>query len=202
MRLVFGTTNKAKLRSMTKRLAPLGIEVIGLCDIDTPVPDVEEEGNSPLENARQKARAYYAALHMPVFSCDSGLYFDDIPDSEQPGVHVRHVGGNVLTDAEMTEYYADMAARHGGSLIARYRNAICLVTDEEHIYESMDEKLSGKRFKIISKPHPRVVEGFPLDRISVRMDNDMYFYDYEGCDRRVDSTMDKGFQEFFRECMR
>ena len=29
-------------------------------------------------NAKIKAEAYYKAFSMPVFSCDSGLYFDEV----------------------------------------------------------------------------------------------------------------------------
>ena len=38
-------------------------------------------------------KAYFEAFHMPVFSCDSGLYFDELSEEEQPGIHVRRVGG-------------------------------------------------------------------------------------------------------------
>ena len=64
-----------------------------------------ETGNTPLENARQKAIAYYQVFKMPVFSCDSGLYFDEVPDEIQPGVHVRNVNGRCLSDDEMIAYY-------------------------------------------------------------------------------------------------
>ncbi len=51
----------------------MGIEVLGLRDLGGPIPQVEEDGQTPLENARQKALAYYQAFQIPVFSCDSGL---------------------------------------------------------------------------------------------------------------------------------
>ena len=38
----------------------------------------------------------------------------------------------------MLAYYSGLVAEYGG-LHAYYRNAICLIMDEEHIYESMDE---------------------------------------------------------------
>ncbi len=94
MKLLFGTGNQAKLNVMKIRLKPLGINLIGLEDLKKEgytVPSVPETGNTPLENARQKAMAYYQVFKMPVFSCDSGLYFDEVPDEIQPGVHVRNV---------------------------------------------------------------------------------------------------------------
>ena len=130
MKLLYGTGNPAKLSSMKRIVKKLGMELIGLKDLDCESPDVPETGRTPLENARQKALAYYDAFHIPVFSCDSGLYFDGIPDDIQPGVHVRTIEGKRLTDVEMIAYYSDPARRYG-NLRARYKNAICLVLDEE-----------------------------------------------------------------------
>mgnify|MGYP002225500190 CR=1 FL=1 len=68
--------------------------------------------------------AYYEAFQIPVFSCDSGLYFDNVPDEVQPGVHVRNVNGKCLSDDEMIDYYSGLVKAYG-NLVARYRNAIC-----------------------------------------------------------------------------
>lgn len=107
MHLLFGTGNQAKLSVMKSRLEKIGIELIGLNDLKKEgksIPRVLENGNTPLENARLKALAYYEAFQMPVFSCDSGLYFDNVPDEVQPGVHVRNVNGKCLSDEEIVEY--------------------------------------------------------------------------------------------------
>lgn len=106
MKLLYGTKNPAKVEAMRKRLEVLNIEIIsfysselkGLCK---KIPDVPEEGKTPLENARQKAKAYYQAFGIPVFSCDSGLYIEELPDKLQPGVHVRTINGKYLSDEEM-----------------------------------------------------------------------------------------------------
>lgn len=131
MTLLYGTGNQAKLSAMKSRLEKLGIELIGLEDIRAQgklIPAVPENGSTPLENARLKALAYYKAFQMPVFSCDSGLYFDNVPDEIQPGIHVRNVNGKYLSDEEMIEYYTGLARQYG-NLAARYRNAICLVLE-------------------------------------------------------------------------
>ena len=92
MKLLYGTGNPAKLEAMRRRLSVLGIEILGLNDIQMEVPKIIEDGNTPLENARKKAIEYYRAFHMPVFSCDSGLYMDNIPENLQ--------GGRRYSDAE------------------------------------------------------------------------------------------------------
>lgn len=197
--LLFGTGNEAKLAHMRKLLAFLPIELLGLNDMDISAPNVAETGNTPLENARLKAMAYYETFKIPVFSCDSGLYFDNVPDEIQPGVHVRTINGQTLTDEEMTCYYAELANKYG-DLIARYKNAIFFVKDEDHIYESMDDNLSGNPFIITSVPHKRRENGFPLDCLSKHIPSGVYYYDMENCEGVAKDTQD-GFREFFSKIL-
>ena len=108
MKLLYGTGNQAKLLVMKSRLENIGIELIGLKDLKAKgmmIPEVLEDGDTPLENAKRKALVYYEAFHIPVFSCDSGLYFDNVPDEVQPEVHVRNVNGKCLSDGEMMQEY-------------------------------------------------------------------------------------------------
>ncbi len=198
--LLFGTGNSAKLDVMQRRLRPLGIKLISLQDVNCQLTDVPENGNTPIENARQKALAYYGEFHLPVFSCDSGLYIDNIPDEEQPGVHVRNVNGRCLSDEEMLEHYKGMAVKYG-DLTARYQNAICLVLDEEHIYEAMDENMASEAFIITSKPHDSIrKKGFPLDCISLDIRTGKYYYDMEE-DELAGIQVEDGFVEFFRKIL-
>lgn len=196
MKLLYGTGNHAKLEAMQRRLSGLNLEIIGLDAMGGKVPLVAENGSTPLENARQKALAYYEAFRIPVFSCDSGLYFEGVPESIQPGVHVRTVNGKYLTDEEMLLYYSGLARKYG-DLKARYQNAICLVYDLEHVYECMDDSLAGDAFLITSVPHSKILhEGFPLDSLSVELKSGKYFYDLEEAGRDEVAVRD-GFVEFF-----
>jgi 8-oxo-dGTP diphosphatase len=200
MTLVFGTTNQAKIGFMRKRLEPLGIEVLSLSDVGAPHLKIDENGNSPLENARIKALAYYHELKMPVFSCDNGLYIDGLDDARQPGINVRGVG-DYMDDDEALRYYSALAAELGGSMTARYQNAICLVLDESRIYEHMGEDIASERFYIVSKPHARThQEGFPLDRISVHIEIGMYYYEIDGYGEKY-NEVDDGFTAFFQRVL-
>lgn len=196
MRILYGTTNPAKLLYMRQQLEGLDIELICLKDIEGELPEVAETGDTPLENAELKARAYYKAFGMPVFSCDSGLYFDSLPEYS-PKVHVRNVGGKCLTDDEMIEYYGSLAAKYG-DITARYRNAICFVLDEGHIYTDFSDDLSGNPFLLTAVPHPKRIEGFPLDSISKYIENGMYCYD---CDEPNPVDEKNGFARFFGEIL-
>ena len=170
--------------------------MIGLKEIDMELPEIDEDGNTPLENARKKALAYYAAFKMPVFSCDSGLYIDDIPEEDQPGVHVRTINGKYLTDEEMIGHYSSLAKKYG-DLTARYRNAICLVLDDEHVYEAMEESMASEPFIITEKPHAILRKGFPLDSLSINRKTGKYYYDLEE-DELDQVAVEDGFLEFFK----
>lgn len=196
MKILYGTTNPAKLELMRKWLEGVDIELICLKDIEGEIPEVAETGDTPLQNAELKARAYYKAFGMPVFSCDSGLYFDDLPELS-PKVHVRNIGGKCLTDDEMIEYYGGLAAKHG-DIVARYRNAICFVLDEQHIYTEFSDDISGNPFLLTAVPHVKRVEGFPLDSISKYIENGEYCYDSK---KPYEDANYGGFARFFGEVL-
>lgn len=204
MKILYGTGNSAKLSVMKRRMEHLGqkynIEVIGLNDLDAKIPQVPEEGSTPLENAHQKAMAYYKAFHIPVFSCDSGLYFDKVPDADQPGVHVRTVHGRYLTDEEMLEYYSGLARKYG-NLTARYKNAICFVYSDSQLFEAMDPSMESEKFLIASEPHSSIrKKGFPLDSLSIDIQTGKYFYDLPA--RELDQiAVEEGFLKFFERVL-
>ena len=97
-----------------------------------------------------------------LFVCDSGLYFDELKKEEQPGIHVRRVNGKELSDDEMIGYYASVAEKYGGKITGRYRNAIYFILDEKHHYSSMDMSIATEPFVLVTKPHSKRVEGFPI----------------------------------------
>ncbi len=205
MKLLYGTKNPAKLEAMRKRLEILDIEIIGFCspeckEICKNIPDVPEKGMTPLENARQKAKAYYQAFGIPVFSCDSGLYIKELPDSLQPGVHVRTIDGNYLSDEEMLAYYSGLARQYG-NLTARYQNAICLILDKNKVFESMADSLSSKPFLLTAVPHSMRKKGFPLDSLSLEIETGMYYYDRDP-NQLDEVAVEDGFLEFFKECLK
>lgn len=206
MRVLYGTGNQAKLDAMRHRLDSLGmgLEIIGLKELGAEfpdIPDIREDGATPLENARKKALGYYEAFRIPVFSCDSGLYIDGLPEALQPGVHVRTVNGKVLSDEEMLAYYSGLAAKYG-DLTARYRNAICFVKDREHIYCAMEKSMESEPFLLTAKPHACGIlkEGFPLDCISVHKKTGKHYYDLK--DGELDAlAVEEGFPDFFRRVL-
>ena len=195
MQLLYGTGNPAKLEAMRRRLEPLGIELIGFKDLGKEIPDIVEDGITPLENAEKKAKGYYEAFRIPVFSCDSALYIDELPEDMQPGVCARRVNGKYLSDEEMVDYYSGLAKEYG-NLTARYKNAICLMIDPDHIYKVMVNSRDSEPFIITEKPHAVRRKGFPIDSLSVDIQTGEYYYDLE-LDKLDQVAVEDGFLEFF-----
>lgn len=200
MKILYGTTNPAKLQSMRETLKDLDIEIVGLNSVAIEKDSIGETGNNPLENARIKALEYYKKIKMPVFSCDSGLYIKGLKEEQQPGVYVRRVNGKELTDEEMIEYYGGIARENSGQVFARYENAICLVLDEEHIYEYQGNEISSDEFIIVDKPHPRRNQGFPLDSLSVEKNSKKYYLDMKREEKG--DKIGEGFRTFFKRCLK
>ncbi len=206
MEIIYGTGNSAKIAYMARALQGLPFEITGVKQAaalrNLVLPEIEETGTTPLENARQKAESYYSLFKSPVFSCDSGLYLwehtsgEPLPEEEQPGVCVRGREGR-YTDDELLSHYITLVRKYG-QIRARYKNAICLIWDDKLRAESMEEDLWGNPFLFTDKPHPKRVEGFPLDSISLDLKTGQYFYDQEGS-AQDDLVSEHGFARFFRE---
>jgi 8-oxo-dGTP diphosphatase len=197
MKLIYGTTNKAKVESMRRRIEGLGVEMLCLNDVYAPKLDIKEDGSNPLENAKIKALAYYNVLKQPLFSCDSGLYIDGLDEARQPGQNVRGADDS-MTDDEAVAYYSALAEEFGGKLVARYKNAVVLVLDENRVYEYMGDDIFSEPFYIVSKPHSIRNEGFPLDSLSVHIESGEYYYDMG---EKGEKTGIDGFREFFRRVL-
>ncbi|WIV11578.1 non-canonical purine NTP pyrophosphatase [Proteiniborus sp. MB09-C3] len=201
IRLLYGTSNLAKIKHMKEMLKGVDIEIISLRDIGNPdIASINEIGNDPLENAKIKAMAYYRELKIPVFSCDSELYIEGLENERQPGVHVRRVNGKELNDDEMIEYYTNLVTELGGVVKAKYKNAICLIIDEKNIFEYDGEDIASEEFIITSKPHIKRINGFPLDSISIEIETGQYYLEINKDNNfETEYKMAEGFKNFFVE---
>ena len=161
MKVLFATTNKAKMKSYGTPLIKNGIELVSLSDLNIDI-DVDENGNDVVENACIKAKAYYELSNMNTFAIDEGLYFEDVEDKIQPGTHVRRVNGKRLNDEEMIDYYLDLVNKYGknGILTGYFKKAVALIINGEL---STCEIKTYREF--INKRSNVVREGYPLASI-------------------------------------
>ena len=130
MEVLFATTNPAKIKSYKEKLENRGIKVLTLKDIDLNI-DIEETGSTAIENACIKAENYGKIAKKVTISIDTNLFFENLPESVQPGTHVRRVDGKTLTDEEMITYYKNLANKYGGKIVAKWVNGIAIYNGKE-----------------------------------------------------------------------
>ena len=100
MKVLFATTNPAKVKRYAKKLKEKNIEVLTIKDLGINLKP-EETGKNAIENAYIKAKTYYDETKITTIGMDNNLYIEELPEEKQPGTHVRRVNGKELNDDEM-----------------------------------------------------------------------------------------------------
>ena len=94
--IILATNNKHKLKEVREILSPHKIVVYGLSDLNTKMPEVEENGKTYAENALIKAKALQSITTMPIISDDSGLEITAL--NNEPGIfsarYAESLGGH------------------------------------------------------------------------------------------------------------
>lgn len=162
MKVLFATTNPAKVRRYKDALEEKGIELITLKDLDFKLK-IEENGKDAIENAYIKAKAYYDATKIPTIGMDNSLFIEELPKEKQPGTYLRRVNGKELNDDEMIEYYTSLAKEYGGKLTAKwiFGMVICDENGAENYSWTKDHFYFVDNASKVRNP------GYPLESISV-----------------------------------
>ncbi len=101
-KILLASNNLGKLREARAILAVSGLEVVSPDSLGIDL-DVPETGQTYLENATLKAKAFYEATHMPCLADDSGLEVDALGGA--PGIFShRFAGLQIITDAERCRF--------------------------------------------------------------------------------------------------
>lgn len=193
MKLLFATTNPAKVRKYKKALEEREIELITLKDLDFEL-NIEESGKNAIENAYIKAKAYYDATKIPTIGMDNSLFIEELPEEKQPGTHVRRVNGKTLNDEEMIEYYTNLVKEYGGKLTAKWVYGM-VMCDENGVREY---SWSKDHFYFVDKPCEKRNPGYPLDSISIVPEFNKYLVELTEEDKKQYKKKDdvKGVIEF------
>ncbi len=170
MKVLFATTNQAKVGKYKEALKERGIELITINDLDFKL-DIDENGKNAIENAYIKAEAYYDATKIPTIGMDNCLFIEELQEEKQPGTHVRRVNRKELTDEEMIEYYTNLVKEYGGKLTAKWVYGMVICDGRER----KEYSWSKSNFYLVDKPCEKRNPGYPLDSISVMPENNQYW---------------------------
>jgi XTP/dITP diphosphohydrolase len=125
--LLLASANQGKLRELRTILDGLGVELVGLDEagLGEP-PEVEETGDTFLENALLKGRAYAAWSGLAAVADDSGLEVDALGGA--PGVRsARYAGPGAGDQANLDKLLAALEGVPPERRTARFRCAAVLL---------------------------------------------------------------------------
>jgi len=169
-KLIMGTTNSAKIAQVRDALAPANIQVEGVTDKNL-LPEVVEDGTTAQENARKKATAYSKALGQTVISMDNALFFDGLAPADQPGIHVRRIGGSIAaTDEELLDHAVALVESLGGTATGYWEYGVCIADPSGKISETTIRTPRIFTSKRCAKSIPK----YPLESIQIDPETDKY----------------------------
>jgi XTP/dITP diphosphohydrolase len=159
-RIAIASRNVHKLREIGRICAAWPVEWLTVENHEGPWPDVEETGDTYLENALLKARAGAAALGVPTLADDSGIEVDAL--GGRPGPRSARFAGEQATDGRnLEELVRSLKGVPGPGRTARYRCIAALASPDGRILHA-EGVCEGTLV-----PKPRGSRGFGYDPIFV-----------------------------------
>jgi XTP/dITP diphosphohydrolase len=95
MKLIFASKNEGKVREVSHILSDLKTKILSLNDIDNS-PEIIENGETFLENAKIKAETVFRNYKIPALADDSGLVVEQL--NGEPGIFSARYAGDNTTD--------------------------------------------------------------------------------------------------------
>ena len=105
-KILFASQNPGKFAEAKDLAAFYGFELIAPKDVELESLEVEEHGNSYVENAKLKALAFFEASNMPVIADDAGLEIESL--GGKPGLHSARYGGDVSFEEKIKLLLAEL----------------------------------------------------------------------------------------------
>jgi XTP/dITP diphosphohydrolase len=161
-RIALATRNPHKIRELTRICADWPVEWASIEDHDPAMfPDVDETGETYLENAILKATAVASAAGMAALADDSGIEVDAL--GGRPGPRsARFAGPDASDERNLAELIRAIRGVPAAGLTARYRCLAVLVEREGGEVVQAEGVCEGT---LVTKP--RGDDGFGYDPIFV-----------------------------------
>jgi XTP/dITP diphosphohydrolase len=158
--LVVASRNLHKLREIARICADWPVSWVTVENDPRPWPDVEESGETYLENALLKARAVASTLGLPAVADDSGIEVDALGGA--PGPRSARYAGEHATDGQnLRQLIRALKGVPGSGRTARYRCVAALAMPdgtELHAEETCEGVVTRE---------PRGAGGFGYDPVFV-----------------------------------
>jgi len=121
-KILFATTNSAKVIRLKKFLQDPQLEIIALSDLEYTIPEPKEEGSTPLKVAEEKARYYWKNLKKEkyiVLSQDDTIKFIGVEKKDEPGISIKDPVKEKygkFSDELAIKHYTNLAKKYGGEI--------------------------------------------------------------------------------------
>jgi XTP/dITP diphosphohydrolase len=165
-KLFLGTTNPIKIAIVQAAICSLPVEMLIPSDLGVNT-QVEETGQTTLENARIKARAYCEVTSLPTLAIDGGLWIEKFPAEKQPDARVKRIAG---TDGDVLEYYIRELERVGGESPCTWEGSLALAFPDGRLITDTYRT----QYILTTKAHGNTVPGIALASITVNPLNRKY----------------------------
>ncbi len=159
-RIAVASRNPHKLREIARICAGWPVEWVTVRDEPQRFPEVEETGDTYLENASLKARAVAAALDLPALADDSGIEVDALGGAPGPR-SARYAGEDATDEQNLHQLIRSMKGVPAGGRTARYRCVAVLASPDGGRIHA-EAECEGTLIRA-----PRGVAGFGYDPIFV-----------------------------------
>lgn len=196
MKVLFATTNPAKIKKYSEELQKRNVELITIKDLKINLKP-EENGKDAIENAYIKAKAYYDATNITTIGMDNNLFIEELPEEKQPGTYVRRINGKELNDEEMIEYYTNLVKIYGknGKLNTKWISGMVIIKNGE---VSTHTEITSEYY-LVDTPAKDRKEGYPLSSIMVHKKTNKYDIYLTEEDKKNNQTDDSGYINFIKE---
>lgn len=127
-RVVVATSNRGKLAEIRAALAFPGWEFVTAGDLGAEAPEIQEDGETFIDNALIKAFAYREIFRLPALADDSGLAVDAL--NGDPGIRsARYSGENATDQSNNTLLLRNLGDVSAAERVARFQCGMVYVDD-------------------------------------------------------------------------
>lgn len=155
MKIIFASKNVGKIAEVKGILASDKIELVSFLDLPE-MPDVDEDGETFLENSMKKAKEIFDKYKIPAIADDSGLIVDQL--GGEPGVYSARYAGVDATYDDNNKKLLEALINFNQPHYARFM--CCAVYYDGAKFISAEGTINGEIVKI-----PRGTMGFGYDPV-------------------------------------
>lgn len=164
--LVIATRNVYKFNEISEYLQDLDYNLMSLNDFDS-ILEIEENGNSFMENAIKKAEEVYGSLKLMTLADDSGIEVDAL--NSEPGIYsARYAGVNATDEQNNTLLLKNLENIDDEKRTAQYVCVLALIDEGDS--KTFSAVCKGKIIREL-----RGTNGFGYDPIFIPVGYDKTF---------------------------